>query len=162
VKTTEAGGERGYDAAKHVNGRKRHILVDTCGSLIEAVVHPADIQDRDGAKLVLIKLTDDNKRLLQLIWADAGYQCALENWVREHLDATLSIVHRDPNLKGFQRLPRRWVVERSLAWYSRFRRLSKDFEHLVSVSESFLYLASIRRLLKRTTWFFQMTSKSAT
>ncbi len=149
TKTTEAGGERGYDAGKKVKGRKRHIVVDTLGNLIEVVVHAANIQDRDGAKLVLNKLSQDTRRHLEKLWADGGYRGKLVRWVRKHLEIVLEIVKRDPGTKGFAVLPRRWVVERTFAWLGRFRRLSKDYEREVTSSEAMIYLASIRTLLRR-------------
>lgn len=149
VKTTEAGGQRGYDAGKHVKGRKRHIVVDTLGNMLQVVVHSADIQDRDGAKLVLSKLTEKTKERLQKIWADGAYAGQLVEWVREHLDALLEIVSRDPAHKGFQVLPRRWVVERTLAWLNRYRRLSKDYDKCIQSSEGTVYIASIHTMMKR-------------
>jgi putative transposase len=148
TKTTEAGGERGYDAGKKVKGRKRHIVVDTLGNLIEVAVHAANLQDRDGAILVLNKLSEDTKRHLAKLWADGGYRGQLVTWVRNHLEVALEIVKRDPNTRGFAVLPRRWVVERTFAWLGRFRRLSKDFEREISSSEGMIYLASIRTLLR--------------
>lgn len=149
VKTTEAGGERGYDAGKNVAGRKRHILVDTIGNLLEVVVHAADIQDRDGAKLLLRKLNSAVWDRLEKIWADGGYRGKLIDWVQEHFALILEIVERDPTQQGFQVLPRRWVVERTFAWFGRYRRLSKDYEHCLSSSEGSIYVASIHTLLKR-------------
>lgn len=149
VKTTEAGGESGYDAGKKVKGRKRHIVVDTIGNLLEVVVHAANIQDRDGAKLVFNKLADSTKAALQRIWADGGYRGALLDWVRDNLAIVLAIVERDPALKYFQVLPRRWVVERTFAWLGRYRRLSKDYEHCTQSSEGMIYLASIHTMVKR-------------
>jgi len=150
AKTTEVGGEVGYDAGKKVKGRKRHIVVDTLGHLIEVVVHAASIQDRDGAKLVFAKLSQATKDALRKLWADGGYAGALIDWVKEHLDAILEIVKRDPEQSGFQLLPRRWVVERTFAWFGRYRRLSKDYEKLTESSEAMIYLASIHIMLKRT------------
>lgn len=149
VKTTEAGGERGYDAGKRVQGRKRHILVDTVGNLLEVVVHAASIQDRDGARLLFTKLSATLIAHLQKIWADAAYRGKLVEWVHEQLDIVLDIVERDPDQKGFEVLPRRWVVERTLAWLGRYRRLSKDYEHCLSSSEGMIYIASIHTMLKR-------------
>lgn len=149
VKTTEAGGERGYDAGKAVKGRKRHIIVDTVGNLLEVVVHAADIQDRDGAKVLLHKLTDAIKTRLQKIWADGAYRGQLIEWVQDQLNTMLEIVERDPDQTGFHVLPRRWVVERTLAWISRYRRLSKDYEHCTLSSEGTVYIASIHTMLKR-------------
>ena len=150
AKTTEVGGERGYDAGKKVKGRKRHIVVDTLGHLLEVVVHAANIQDCVGARLVLDKLSATTKASLHKLWADGAYTGSLLDWVHEHLDAVLEIVQRDPTHKGFQLLPRRWVVERTFAWFARYRRLSKDYEQLTQSSEAMLYLASIHTMLKRT------------
>lgn len=150
VKTTEVGGDVGYDAGKKIKGRKRHILVDTVGHLIEVVVHAADIQDRDGAKLVFEQLAQTTKDALRKLWADGGYAGALVAWVKDNLDAILEIVKRDPGQTGFQLLPRRWVVERTFAWLGRYRRLSKDYEQLTESSEAMIYLASIHIMLKRT------------
>ena len=149
VKTTEAGGQRGYDAGKKVKGRKRHIAVDTVGNLLEVVVHAADIQDRDGAKLLLGRLGEGVKARVQRIWADGAYGGKLVDWVREKLNALLEVVSRPPGQRGFQVLPRRWVVERTLGWFNRYRRLSKDYERLTESSESMVYIASIQTLLNR-------------
>lgn len=149
VKTTEAGGDRGYDAGKKIKGRKRHIVTDTVGNLLEVVVHAADIQDRDGAKLVLNKLTEPTIERLQKIWADGGYRGKLIDWVKDQLEIVLEIVSRDPNQPGFQVLPRRWVVERTFAWLGRYRRLSKDYEKCTKSSEGVVYIASIHTMIKR-------------
>ena len=114
------------------------------------VVHAASIQDRDGAQLVFAKLSQATKDALRKLWADGGYAGALIDWVKEHLDAILEIVKRDPTQSGFQLLPRRWVVERTFAWFGRYRRLSKDYEKLTESSEAMIYLASIHIMLKRT------------
>lgn len=140
-KTTEVGGERGYDAGKKVKGRKRHIVVDTLGHLVEVVVHVANIQDRDGARLAFAKLSQATKGSLGKLWADGGYAGALIDWVRENLDAVLEIVSRDPAQSGFHVLPRRWVVKRTFAWFGCYRRLSKDYEKLTESSEAMIYLA---------------------
>jgi putative transposase len=145
VKTTEQGGPRGYDAGKKVNGRKRHLLVDALGLLLAVVVHPANIQDRDGAKLVLRKVRNRLPRL-QLIWADKGYAGVLVDWVQKRCGWVLQTVLRPVGVKGFVVLPRRWVVERSLAWLGRYRRLSKDYERLTETSETFIYIAMIHRM----------------
>ena len=148
VKTTEAGGERGYDAGKKINGRKRHILVDTIGLLLLVVVHSAGLQDRDGAKRVLERVKGRFSRL-KLIWADAAYGGQLVGWVKEQLRVVLEIVRRSDEAVGFEVLPRRWVVERTLAWISRCRRLSKDYEAKPETSEAFVYLSMIHLMLKR-------------
>jgi len=145
VKTTEQGGPRGYDAGKKVNGRKRHILVDTLGLLLAVVVHGADIQDRDGAKLVLEKVRHCLPRL-QLIWADGGYAGQLIAWVGKHCGWFLQTVLRPVGVKGFVVLPRRWVVERTFGWLGRYRRLSKDYERLPETSETLIYIAMIHRM----------------
>lgn len=147
VKTTENPGERGYDAGKKVKGRKRHILVDTMGLLIGVLVHSAGIQDRDGARLLLHKLQNCISGI-KLIWADGGYTGKLIDWVKEHCQCVLEIVKRSDQ-KGFQVLPRRWVVERTFGWIGRYRRMSKDYERLTSTSEAFVYISMISLMLKR-------------
>lgn len=121
-------------------------LVDTEGRIIAATVHEANIQDRDGAKLVLPQLNDKCPRL-ELIWADGGYAGKLITWVKENLGYELEIIKRSDDTKGFKILPRRWVVERTFGWFNRFRRLSKDFEHLLLISENVMYIAMISILL---------------
>jgi putative transposase len=148
VKTTEVGGERGYDAGKKVKGRKRHILVDTMGNLLKVVVHAASIQDRDGAKLGLKALSAMMRLRRVLIWADGAYTGALVTWCQQQLQITLEIVSRPTDTKGFVLLPRRWVVERTFAWLGNYRRLSKDYEENIPSSEGMIYLASIHRMLK--------------
>ncbi len=132
VKTTESGGPRGYDAGKKIKGRKRHILTDTEGNLVHAVIHTADIQDRDGAPLVLAEII---KRFpwLRYVFADGGYAGdKLRQALRRIGKWTLEIVKRSGTAKGFVVLPRRWVVERTLAWLNRNRRLAKDFEQTIA------------------------------
>lgn len=148
VKTTETRGERGFDAGKKVNGRKRHILVDTLGLLLAIVVHSAGIQDRDGAKMVLEKAKLSFTHL-KLIWADGGYAGKLIAWVQSSCQWILEIIKRNDDVKGFQVLPRRWVVERTFAWLGRYRRLSKDFEEKTETSEAMVYLAMIHLMTRR-------------
>jgi putative transposase len=148
VKTTETPGVRGYDAGKKVNGRKRHLLVDTMGLLLIVVVHAADIQDRIGAKRVLGKVKGRFPRL-QLIWADGGYSGKLVDWVKTVCHWVLEIVKRNDDVKGFHVLPRRWVVERTLGWLGRYRRLSKDYEGLPETSEALIYAAMIHLMVRR-------------
>lgn len=148
VKTTEQGGPRGYDAGKKINGRKRHLLVDTIGLVMMAVVHPADIQDRDGAKLVLEAIEGLFPRL-QLIWADGGYRGQLVDWVKSTFNWLLEIVKRPDDQVGFVPLPRRWVVERTFGWLGRYRRLSKDYERLPQASEALIYAAMTHIMLRR-------------
>jgi putative transposase len=147
VKTTEVGGERGYDAGKKIKGRKRHILVDTMGNLLHVVVHQAAVQDRDGAKLLLNDVPHALWQRMECIWADGGYRGKLVNWVKDTFDVLLDIVLRSDSAVGFEVLPKRWIVERTFAWLGRYRRLSKDYEHLLENSEGFVYLASIHRFL---------------
>ena len=149
VKTTEAGGPRGYDAGKKVKGRKRHILTDTNGFLVKAVVHPADVQDRDGAPLVL-KAARWLYPWLRHVFADGGYAGdKLAQALHGHGDWTLQIVKRSDAAKGFVLLPRRWVVERTLAWLNRNRRLAKDFEATIKTATAWLYIASVKLLSRR-------------
>jgi putative transposase len=152
VKTTDRGGkERGFDAGKLIKGRKRHILVDTIGLVLEAVVTAASTQDRDGAKLVLQPAAEEHKRL-KLVWADGAYAGELEAWVtalRPANQLALEIVKRERAEKGFVVLPRRWVVERTLSWVGRNRRMSKDYEALPETSEQLIYLSMIRLMLAR-------------
>jgi putative transposase len=148
VKTTGIGGVRGYDAGKKVKGRKRHIVVDTVGHLLKVVVHSADLQDRDGAMLLLLALPPMLRLRLRKIWADGGYRGKLLDWCWHSIKAVLTIVSPPPSQKGFAVLPRRWVVERTFAWLGNYRRLSKDFEECTRSSEGMIYLASIHTILK--------------
>jgi putative transposase len=148
VKTTNVKGIRGYDAGKKVKGRKRHILVDTMGLLLIVLVHAANIQDRDGAKLVFNKAKQYFSRL-RLIWADGGYAGKLIAWVLNNHNWVLEIVKRSDDVKGFQVLPRRWVVERTFAWLSFCRRLSKDYEVLPETSEAMIYAAMVHLMVRR-------------
>jgi putative transposase len=151
VKTTERGGVRGYDAAKKVVGRKRHILVDTLGLLLVVVVHAADVQDREGARLVLERLANKFRRL-RLVWADGGYAGQLVEWVRavrKRDKLRLEIVKRSDDVAGFVVVPKRWIVERTFAWLYRCRRLSKDYEYLTSTSETMIQVAMINLMVRR-------------
>jgi transposase len=148
VKTTEAGGPRGFDAGKKLNGRKRHLVTDTLGLPLALAVHPANVQDRDGLALACARL---RRRFPWLVWlfADGGYQgtVAAAAAARERL--RLEIVRRPADLRGFEVLPRRWVIERSFAWLSRNRRLAKDYERLLEVSTAMVVLAIIQLLIRR-------------
>jgi putative transposase len=146
-KRPRAEVERGYDAGKKVKGRKRHILVDTMGLLLIVVVHAASMQDRDGAKCVLEKIPGRFTRLAP-IWADGAYAGKRVDWVKMTWQGmVLEIVKRTDNVKGFQVLPRRWVVERPFGWLNRYRRLAKDYERSVESSEAMIQLAMIRLML---------------
>jgi len=149
VKTTEAGGPRGYDAGKCIKGRKRHVLTDTNGLLVAAIVHAADIQDRDGAPALLASV----RTLfpwLRHVFADGGYAGPkLETALAQIGTWTLEIVKRSDAAKGFELLPRRWVVERTIAWLNRNRRLAKDFEASVESAVAWIFIASIKLLSRR-------------
>ena len=148
VKTTEIGGERGFDMGKNIKGRKRHIVVDTMGLLLAVVVTAASVQDRDGAKLVLKKVKAQFSRL-QLLWADGAYKGSLIDWVKAQCGWVLQIVTRPKGSKGFVLLARRWVVERTFGWLNSSRRLSKDYEFLPEHSEAFIHIAMIRLMARR-------------
>ncbi|NJO55240.1 MAG: IS5 family transposase [Rhodospirillales bacterium] len=149
VKTTEAGGPRGYDAGKKIKGRKRHVLTDTTGLLVAALVHEASVQDRDGAVPLL---TSIRSRLpwLRHLFADGAYAGAkLADALAAHGRWTVEIVKRSDAAQGFELLPRRWVVERTLAWLNRNRRLAKDFEASLASATAWLMLASVKLLMRR-------------
>ena len=140
----------GYDAGKKIKGKKRHILVDTVGLLLHGVVHPADVQDRDGGVLVLDTLFGLFP-FLRKLFADGGYQGPkFQKAVKKALPGlAVEIVKRSDQARGFEVIPKRWVVERTFAWLNRCRRLAKDFENLVRNAMAFLRLASIRLMLRR-------------
>jgi putative transposase len=177
AKTTRVGGEqRGYDGGKKVRGRKRHLLVDTEGLVLKAKVHSAKIPDQDGLRLLLESAQAEASRLKHL-WLDAGYEGRGKRWAEEILGLSVEIVRRPRNPvpekvariwaeewakegekvdwqrllppKGFQVLPRRWVVERTFAWLSQNRRMSKDYERLCATAEAFVYAAMIRLMVRR-------------
>jgi putative transposase len=163
VKTTEAGGARGYDGGKKVTGRKRQVLVDTQGNLLRVKIHPADLHDKSGGRLLLACL-NLLFPAIALVWADTHYQ-GLTTWAKENLGWTIEVVkhwwtgvkgfwcapgQEPPTIpSGFHVLPHRWVVERTLAWLSRNRRLAKDYETLPETGETFIYMAMSRNLLTR-------------
>ncbi|MEO7000812.1 MAG: IS5 family transposase [Ktedonobacterales bacterium] len=173
VKTTGVGGVRGYDGGKKVTGRKRHLLVDTQGLLLAVTVHPANIMDRDGVTLLLDDHLPQRFPRLSHIWLDGGYNGAGKgrDWIATTFGWTAEIVKHPQRRKkvwmlsdlpddqidwdrlapptGFQVLPRRWVVERTFAWLGQNRRLSKDYEYLCETSETFIYVAMIRLMLRR-------------
>ena len=136
-----------------MNGRKRHLLVDTQGLLLEVVVHSASIQDQDGAKLVLAqgrhRQEGQHLRRLKLIWVDGKYGGQLVEWVQKAYGWTLEVVKRAKDAKGFVALPRRWVIERTFGWLGRYRRLSRDYEYLLLTSEVLIYAAMVRLMLAR-------------
>jgi putative transposase len=167
IKTTGVGGPRGFDGGKKVNGRKRHLLVDTQGLLVRVVVHPADLPDGDGVTLVLAEGQDLSPRLSHL-WLDGSDKGRGKAWIETTLGWTVSIVQHPPKPRGvwapadavidwaailppsgFRVLPRRWVVERTFAWLGQNRRLSKDYERLCATSEAFIYAAMVRLMTRR-------------
>jgi putative transposase len=177
AKTTGVGGEaRGYDGGKKIRGRKRHLLVDTEGLVLKAKVHSAKVPDQDGIKLLLKGVGAYLPRLSQL-WVDAGYQGRGKDWVEKELDLSVEVVHRTPKptpekvammwaeewskegweidwqkllpRRGFEVLPRRWVVERTFSWLSQNRRMSKDYERLCATAEAFVYVAMTRLMVRR-------------
>jgi len=129
-----------------MTGRKRHILVDTLGLLLAVVVHPADVQDRDGVKMVLKRVQGEFARL-RLIIADGGYAGTLVPWALQVGHWIFRIVEHSAHV--FEVLPFRWIVERTLAWLGRYRRLSRDYEGLPETSESMIHIAMINLMLHR-------------
>ena len=163
MKTTGAGGEeRGYDPAKKVKGRKRHLLVDTQGLVMKEKVHAASVFDRDGIR-PLLKRTKDRFPRLSHLWLDAGYNGKGKgmDWAERALGLTTKVVRppgrwvwvpedqEPPPGPAFTVLPRRWVVERTFSWIDQNRRMSKDYEKLTTTSEAFVYVAMSRLMAKR-------------
>jgi transposase len=180
IKTTGVGGkERGYDGGKKIKGRKRHLLVDTQGLVLEARVHSAKLQDREGIKLLLGLAQDRLPQRLSHLWMDAGYtgEGKGADWAEKVLGWTAEIVRHPPKLapeevmrrwvrewakegvaidaeefsgpRRFRDLPRRWVVERTFSWLSQNRRMSKDYERLPESSEALVYVAMSRLMVRR-------------
>jgi putative transposase len=164
VKTTERGGPHGYDGGKKVNGRKRHVLVDTMGLLLKVVVHKANLQDRESVPLLLEPVKGQFERM-EKVWVDQGYTGKGKTWIEEQMHWSVEVVERSPRRgwimtpdqglvwvslpKTFEHLPRRWVVERTFGWIGRSRRMSKDYEYLTSSSEAMIYLSMLRLMLRR-------------
>ncbi|MDJ0467143.1 IS5 family transposase [Streptomyces sp. H27-C3] len=138
---------RGYDGGKKINGRRRHVITDCLGLLLMVLVTAGDVTDREAAHVMLPGLRA-RFRKITLVWADGGYTGHLADWAREKLQVTLQIVKRSDDMTGFVVLPRRWVVERTLGWLMRSRRLARDFETLPSSSEAFIYF-SLAMLMSR-------------
>lgn len=147
--TPESTLESGFDGGKQIKGRKRHTVVDTMGCLLIVVVHAANIYDGRAARFVvpaLFLLLDTVKK----IWADGAYSSVeLIAWVKAQFDCVLEVVEKKKPVKGFQVVPRRWVVERTFAWLSRYRRLNRDYERNPKSSESMVYVTSSRLMLRR-------------
>ena len=152
ILTGEGGQARGYDAGKRTRGRKRHIVKDTLGLLLVVMVTSASVQDRHGGKAIL-QLLAARFSSIALIWADAGYanqiDSGLVTWARTAASIVLQIVKRSDDVKGFQVLPRRWVVERTFGWLIRSRRLSRDYERRTDNSEAMIKIAMIRLMATR-------------
>jgi putative transposase len=151
AKSAEGGEKRGFDGGKLVYGRKRHLLVDTLGMVVLAKVTAANVQDVHAGKQLFSALAEKPELLprLQKIFADGSYRGDLVAWVQTNLNAVLEIVLKLGDQKGFQVLPKRWIIERTFAWISRNRRLARDYERLAQSSEAFLYVAMIRLGLRR-------------
>jgi transposase len=148
VKTTEAGGPRGYDAGKKIKGRKRHIVTDTLGNMLEGVVHEAGVQDRDGAPGLIDRACETYPTLVKL-FADGGYAGKKLEAAVAHIDRlSIDIIKRCDTGK-FIVLPQRWIVERTLAWLNRCRRLAKDWEASIASAEAWMVVSSIRRMTRR-------------
>ena len=152
VKTSERSAERGYDGGKKITGRKRHIAVDTLGLLLAIVVTAANVDDAAAAPQVLEQLKSAQQPRLAVVWADSKYHnYQLYAWLarQRSIGWQLEIVRRPDGAQGFVLLPKRWVVERTFSWQGRWRRLSRDYEHLGSSSECMVRVASIGRMLRR-------------
>jgi transposase len=139
---------RGWDNAKKVNGRKRHLAVDTRGLLLEVLATPASVQDRDAAAPLLFNLHRARRRVRRA-WADAVYAGKLQPWAAAYLKLTVEIVRRPEGQHTFQVLPRRWVVERTLAWITSYRRCARDYERLPAHHEAAVYWAMITLMTRR-------------
>lgn len=151
VKTTEVGGERGFDGGKLITGRKRHIVVDTLGLLLAVVVTTAKLDDGTGAPRVLKHLTPEKFPRLKKLWADQKYRNkALAAWLAaEQVRYTIEVKEKPEGKKGFVLLRRRWVVERTFAWLGRYRRNSKDYERHTASSEATIKISAIHMMLRR-------------
>ncbi len=145
---TVAHASRGFDAGKRINGRKRHLLTDTLGLLLDVLVTPASTTDRDAARTLLPAAKKDFRRLTR-VWADGGYTGHLTDWTSRHLGLVLDVVRRHEDVQGFQALPRRWVVERSFAWLLRSRRLVRDYERRTDTSEAVIRWSMIALMNRR-------------
>jgi putative transposase len=151
IKTDDQACASGYDAGKKLEGRKRRVVVDTLGLLLVVLVGPAQVQDRDGARprlQAVLRLCNG----LRKIWADGGYAGTLVQWFVQQESSgpcVLEIVRRLGDRTGFYIRPKRWIVERTLSWLVKSRRLARDYETLTDSSEAIIYLVMIRLMLKR-------------
>jgi putative transposase len=151
IKTTEQGGEHGYDGGKKINGRKRHILVDTMGLLLAVLVTTAALDDGAAAAGVVSKLDPQQYPRLQKLWGDNKYHnLGFRQWLALHRPGwELEVKTRQPGVRGFAVLPQRWVVERTFAWHGRYRRQSRDYERRTDSSESMIRISAVHLMLRR-------------
>lgn len=145
---TVTADTRGYDAGKKINGRKRFVVVDTLGMLLCVLVVPASVQDRDGARRLLLDHYFDNPTVRH-VFADGGFAGKLVDWAATILKTTVEIVRKKQGQKGFDPLPKRWVVERTLAWITAHRRLARDYERDPETAVAFIHWAMIRTMVRR-------------
>ena len=149
VKTDHSGPHRGIDGGKGVKGRKRHMVVDMMGLVLAVMVGAAKDNDKRGVRVVLQQVRDRFDRL-RVILVDGGYKShQLATWVHRHIGCRLELITRTSRPGEFQVVPKRWVVERTFAWFNNYRRLSKDYEFRTDTSETMIYLAMIRLMLNR-------------
>ncbi|MFI8393152.1 IS5 family transposase, partial [Streptomyces sp. NPDC085540] len=150
VKAAETVGRnsRGYDAGKKINGRKRHMVVDTRGLPLLVMVTPADLHDSHAAKEVLLRLMHPE---ITIVWTDSAYAGKLVTWAKKYLNLTIKTVSRPKDSSGFVILPRRWVVERTWSWMMRARRHARDYERLIQHSETLITWAAITLMTRRIT-----------
>jgi transposase len=152
IKSSEGGEQRGFDMGKKTTGRKRHVVVDTLGLILVVMVTSASVQDRPGGRAILERLAIRFPSV-GLVWADGGYANKIDNgllsWAYEKFRLVVEIVRRSDDVRGFQVLPRRWVVERTFGWLVRNRRLARDYERLTTTSETMIKIAMIRLMATR-------------
>lgn len=152
VKTSQRSAERGYDGGKKITGRKRNIVVDTLGLLLAVVVTSASVDDAAAAPAIFQQIKPKQQPRLKVVWADSKYHnYKLYKWLdrQRSIQWRLEIVRRSEGAKGFELLPKRWVAERTFSWLGRWRRLSRDYEHLTSSSETMVRIASIGIMVRR-------------
>jgi putative transposase len=151
TKTAHGGEECGFDGAKKVQGRKRHILVDSLGLLISVVVTAANVEDAKGAEAIFTEVRGTDNPRLRIVWGDGKYHnYELYDWLSRHRRPyVVAVVSRPPDSEGWVKLPKRWVVERTLAWLGYYRRLSKDYEKLPETSEAMVQVSAIHHMLRR-------------
>jgi putative transposase len=151
VKTSQGGEGRGYDGGKKVQGRKRHIVVDSLGLLLAVLVTGADVEDAHAAKELFADMPGRDYPRLEVVWADGKYHnYELYDWLSLHRRPyEVAVVSRPPGAEGWVKLPKRWVVERTLAWLGRYRRLSKEYEKLTETSAAMVQVSAIHHMLRR-------------